>query len=328
MCKINELKMDFINKLKTYILDILGEEITVEDVPVKDLPYYLTSLYEYFFIKSSYGSFILIYPTAVAPTPFTIKRNTEKLTEIFNKIIVFSADYIEPFNRKRLISYKIPFIVPYSQLYLPMLRMDMRERTEKKPGPIKHLSPAAQLLFIYLFMKKISEGIAYTGLAEDLKMSRMSVGRSIKEMDAAGIVNIRKNGKEKSYSFAGSRENVLNIALTYLRSPVIKEIWVEKVPDGLEVFRTGLDALSDYTMIETNPYQEYAISSKSYRESVIGRNKIAQAEPGLGIKLELWSYSPEFTASGNTVDKLSLYLSLLSDQDERVQIQNSLVCPV
>jgi DNA-binding MarR family transcriptional regulator len=314
--------MDFISKLKKYILDTLGEAVTVEDVPVKELPYYLIGLYEYFLIKSPYGSFMLIHLTAEAPTPSVIKKHTEKLTQIFNKEIVYSADYIEPFNRKRLISYKVPFIVPYSQLYLPMLRMDMRERREKKPVSIEHLSPAAQLLFVYLFMNKMSESIAYVELAEVLKMSRMSVGRAIKEMEAAGIVNITKNGKERSYSFAGSREEVLNTALKYLRSPVIKEIWVEEVPDGLEVFKTGLDALSDFTMIEKNPYQEYAVLSKSYRESVLGRKDMIQAEPDLGIKLELWNYSPEFTASENTVDKLSLYLSLLSDKDERVQIAN------
>jgi predicted transcriptional regulator len=316
------MEMDFIKKLKKYINDTLGEDLDVEDVRVKELPYYLIGLYDYFLVKSSYGSFMLIHLMAEAPTPSVIKRHIEKLNEVFNNEIVFSADYIEPFNRKRLILYKVPFIVPYSQLYLPMLKMDMRERKERKPGAIKHFSPAAQMIFIYLFTKNMVDTIGYNEIAEELKMSRMSVGRSIKEMETAGIVDIMKNGKEKSYLFSCSREEVLNKALKYLRSPISKHIWVEEIPEGIGLFKTGLDALSNYTMIEKNPYQEYAVSSKSYRESVFGRKDMIQAEPGLGIKLELWSYSPEFTASGNTVDKLSLHLALLSDQDERVQIAN------
>ena len=36
-------------------------------------------------------------------------------------------------------------------------------------------------------------------------------------------------------------------------------------------------------------------------------------------EIELWSYDPQFFATGNSVDVLSLYLSLKDEDDERVQ---------
>ncbi len=37
--------------------------------------------------------------------------------------------------------------------------------------------------------------------------------------------------------------------------------------------------------------------------------------------VEIWKYSPHLLSNTNTVDKLSLYLSLKETEDERVQIE-------
>ena len=38
-------------------------------------------------------------------------------------------------------------------------------------------------------------------------------------------------------------------------------------------------------------------------------------------KIEIWRYSPFFLTKGHYVDKLSLYLSLKNNDDERIQIE-------
>jgi hypothetical protein len=41
-------------------------------------------------------------------------------------------------------------------------------------------------------------------------------------------------------------------------------------------------------------------------------------EPGT-VEIEVWSYAPSLFAEGDAVDRLSLFLSLQEDKDERVQ---------
>ena len=53
------------------------------------------------------------------------------------------------------------------------------------------------------------------------------------------------------------------------------------------------------------------------KQGLQGR-EIPFAEPG-AWEIQVWSYDPNLCAADNTVDRLSLYLSLRDDRDERVE---------
>lgn len=64
-----------------------------------------------------------------------------------------------------------------------------------------------------------------------------------------------------------------------------------------------------------------AVSRKQWREL----SKTARIEPALAddpdvIEVEVWTYDPFLFATNNLVDRLSLFLSLKDNADERVQL--------
>jgi hypothetical protein len=46
---------------------------------------------------------------------------------------------------------------------------------------------------------------------------------------------------------------------------------------------------------------------------------VAEAADDAGLEIEVWRYSPHLLSNGDVVDRLSLYLDLREDEDERVQ---------
>jgi len=89
----------------------------------------------------------------------------------------------------------------------------------------------------------------------------------------------------------------------------------------MSVLETGLTALSRFTRISADRHAEFAMSNPRYR--LARRNEWLEErqflEDGL-VVIEQWSYSPSLLAMDNrTVDRLSLYLSMRDDPDERVQ---------
>jgi hypothetical protein len=71
-----------------------------------------------------------------------------------------------------------------------------------------------------------------------------------------------------------------------------------------------------YTMLAEPVTTTIAVSVKLAKENVMVCNK------DFGdYRVEVWKYTPSLLTKNNTVDKLSLYLSLRNNEDERVQIE-------
>ena len=83
-------------------------------------------------------------------------------------------------------------------------------------------------------------------------------------------------------------------------------------------FRIGGDtALSNYTMLSESNRKTYVIGKDEFRSL-----KTSGALKGLDkkygdIRIEVWLYNPLILSENKNVDKLSLYLSLKQEEDER-----------
>lgn len=79
-------------------------------------------------------------------------------------------------------------------------------------------------------------------------------------------------------------------------------------------------ALSQYSNINPQSHATYAVyyGSTEAKELVEYCIDAWDAE-GDYVELELWSYDPHLLATDGIVDRLSLYLSLREEKDERVQ---------
>ena len=79
--------------------------------------------------------------------------------------------------------------------------------------------------------------------------------------------------------------------------------------------------LSKKTMISaTEQDQSYAISRKN-RFDVQNFSTKASFLSGDAVAIEKWCYNPDTLADGNTVDDISLILTLKDNKDERVQME-------
>ncbi len=312
--------MKLIVELKKYINETLGIEVSAEKTNAGNLPFYLTDKYDFYKIRLLNEIFVVIKTVEDnnGPTPSEIQKHILALRKHFIEDIIYLDTNITSFNRKRLIEKHIPFVIPKTQMYLPMLKIDLREHFSKKTESIKYLSPSAQFVFIYLIFNDFDLEIPAQKLALILNTSLMTINRAFKEMKTAGICGIEKKGKENNYSFTTGRKEIIQKAFPFLRSPISAEFWIDKIPTDIKFYKSGLDALSEMSQIAKGKNIEAAISKEEFKKlkNIIGSTEY---EPGQGWKLEIWSYPPGILAKNGIVDQLSLYLCLKDTGDERIK---------
>jgi hypothetical protein len=105
--------------------------------------------------------------------------------------------------------------------------------------------------------------------------------------------------------------------LPFLSTPV-KEIWFSNEPILNEhLLETGGAVLDEYTMLSPPDEVSYAIGKEEFRSW----KTLPLLDKQYGnFTLEVWHYDPLLLSGTNakTVDKLSLYLSMQGQSDERV----------
>jgi hypothetical protein len=82
----------------------------------------------------------------------------------------------------------------------------------------------------------------------------------------------------------------------------------------------GLTALANYSMLAAPPAPVVATTTTTWKQlqQQFNWEPAVVGDPD-ALEVELWSYEPKLLATENVVDRLSLYLSLKDDADERVQ---------
>jgi len=128
-----------------------------------------------------------------------------------------------------------------------------------------------------------------------------------------------QGGKEKSLNFLAHGKQLWEKAIPLLRSPV-REVWFtdELPPQGTSV-EAGYSALAEYTMLSETKQKTWAIGKESFHY-LKAQGNFTSLHPEYGEnKLEVWIYNPlALTNNGKQADKLSLYLSIKQNDDERV----------
>src|SRR5690606_1390618 len=105
------------------------------------------------------------------------------------------------------------------------------------------------------------------------------------------------------------------------RSPVQRRVFVEGLQEIPEV-TAGLSALAEKTMLNAPPRQIRAVTSKELKDLRKDKDFRVVPESAYGLatlELEVWRYDPRLLGEKGVVDPLSLYLSLVDTDDERVE---------
>jgi DNA-binding MarR family transcriptional regulator len=331
MKRIAEVRMAGTISILTKYLEELGAT-TGPPTPDPDraqlLPVFLTRVYDTYRARLFDEDYILlILQSRQRPTPGEVAKQAHVARETLGRNVAFVLPDLHPFERKRLIERRIPFIVPGRQTYLPMKQIDLREYAKGGRGtPVDSaeiVSAPAQLLLLFQLQRK-QEAAAWplNKWGEVLGYSRSTLTRVTKELASSGLCQPIERGREVVLCFPEERRQLWDKAEPRLRSPVAgRTLAMAPARDELQLFRAGITALADLTMVSPDHEEIFAMSSSAFRAAAEDHKIIPTHYPEEGaVTVERWNYPPgALSTDRRTVDRLSLYLSLRDDQDERIQ---------
>lgn len=309
---------------EAYAREVLGLRLIFErQEPMPQLPRFLTDRFQ--FVAASLEGRPLLF-MAHSPrheqTPANITRMLTEASRRLGQPVVYLTDAIAGFNRRRLMDQRVPFLVPYNQLFIPQHLLDLRETFANtlKPQTVNHVSPTTQKVLLASLFGVPIEHVSASELARSLGNSPMAIARAFDELRTAKLAKVEEAGREKKIRLVARGQDLWNLALPRLRSPVRKRRRVKRATDEVVGLFAGESALADYTMLNEPRVDTIAVDSSNWtRLQKHFEDVVDEWEPG-SIVVETWSYDPLVLSNDEKkVDRLSLYLSLRDHQDERVQ---------
>lgn len=312
---------DLLKSCKRYLNDTLGIQASFSNCPkIGSLPFFLHDRYDFYtlnLLKKEYA--VLAVKEGDDLTPAKIQKHIQIVYENLQLQAIFLGENISSFNRQRLVAYKVPFIIPDNQMYLPDLAIDLKEHFIKVRSKTDSLGPAAQVVVLYALLNPDVDAVTPKELADRLDYATMTMSRAVDEIEAAGIADVSFEGKRRVAQFDKNRRQLWEAALPYLKTPVRKRLGING-PDNLGLLIAGESALALHSMLTPPTQPIYAISSKGWNAAQDIMPVTASPYPEeADFQLEIWRYEPKMLANIKTVDPLSLYLSLKETEDERIE---------
>ena len=308
---------------KRYLKDALGISVKPRKWPAAgQLPFFLRNLYAFFQATIlNTPCLVMVCKGDEEQTPATISKHMDQIQKKWEHPIIYVHRRVSRYNRKRLIEHKAPFVVPGNQMYLPFLGIDLREyfKTIRNTGP--KWSPSTQAAFLYA-LHHPGQSLTPKGLADQLRYTPMTMSRAFDELEAAGIGQTTMEGRLRTLFLGLDRAMLWDKAQTFLKSPVMKKVWVKGLPNSRLGVKAGLVALSHYSAIAPPVNPVFAVEKKEWKQiqALDSVMKLDLMEPE-AFQLEIWSYSPGLFANKDGVaDRLSLFLSLRGADDERIEM--------
>lgn len=314
---------ELIKKSIAYIEETLSIKLTVKNWKgANRLPLFLGDLYQYYECTFLKTDCLLLIPKSEADlTPAKIKKHIEIISRNHDLPGIFVAPTISSFQRGRLIQQKIPFVIPGNQMYLPFLGIDLREyykNTQTRHD--KRLNPATQALLLHLLYETKTEEFSLPNLAKELGYSSMTIVRAFDELRSLEVADTWIKGRKRTIKLTMEPHEVWDHIRAYLQSPVTSRVFLQSIPAEWNARKAGLSALSAYTMISPPPVPVFSLRSTELRrlKTQASVREIPVPEAG-GCVVEVWSYNPYHFGANDLVDPLSLSLTFIDSQDERIE---------
>jgi DNA-binding MarR family transcriptional regulator len=314
--------------LATSALNYLHETLGVSTsghgpwASLESLPYFLRDAFDFGQLDILGHTVLLaLERNPDQPSIGDIRNRLDKLRSLTGQPVVYVTEALASYERKRLITQKVPFIVPGNQLYLPDLGLDLREYFRQRPNSADvPLSPSAQAMLITALLRPRWEAEWHPAeTAATLAYTPMTLSRAVRELVAAGLAQAHKAGRSQYLSMMHPPRETWEQAQPLLRSPVQRTIWTTApTRTELPVRVAGLSALARFSMLTEPKSPVFAVNRSAWQALKADIVELPQAEPG-ACEWQLWNYTPTLQPDSDMVDPLSLMLSLRGSTDERVQ---------
>ena len=310
------------HKIEAYLQETLG--VTARLAPWSGgerLPLFLRDGYRFYQAELLGVPCVFMVDRAdEAPSPASVRKHLGQVEPKWEGELVYVRGQVASDQRRRLIEQKVPFLVPGNQMYLPMLGIDLREHFRKQRETPLTLKPATQALILQLLLRPDDDLQTPVEFAERMGYTKMTMSRAFDELEVEQLCDVSREGRERWLRLKGTRQELWTKALPLMRSPVKQRKYVRRLNTDQVGLVAGLSALAKYSMLAAPKAAVVAVSSNDWKEirQEVDRVHVAIDDPD-ALEIEVWTYSPKPFAENNTVDRLSLFLSLKDSKDERVE---------
>ena len=313
MCK-NDDNIDAIQMYLKKLLDNLAAVNEVDKEISSRLPNSIISSFDIHMLNILGKDLLLLVDTNEETySPGQIRKLQDLIVRVSGLVPVFAFQYVASYNIQRLVAQRVNFIVPGKQLFIPSILMDLSLPKADSNNTMLQIPVMAQCVVLYHLQVEPLNGKTTQNIVELFGVSYPNINRAIKWLSDKAFI-VLEGAKTKSIRFNSEGRQLWNEIEPMLVSPIERVVYTDEWLDN--AFTTGLNALSEYTMLNPDKDKAYAIGKEDYLTARQNTHK----EFG-GISIEVWKYNPSLLTHTNTVDKLSLYLSLRNNEDERVQIE-------
>lgn len=247
-----------------------------------------------------------------------------KQKELYEKVVklptVYYFNNITQRQRDSLISHRISFVAGNKQMYLPFLGMYLQNLFSKnKDKKIEKIMPVTQSLFLYFLYESKGRKVQKKDAADFLRVTRTSITRASEQLASLGLIKQEKSGKEYYMWTELNGFELFKRAKPYLINPVYDSYTTMASVNNRTMPLSGESALSSYSMINPPPISCIAASkSIADEKSFVKIDKRWEDEDEL-VTIEFWKYDPCLFEKEGKVDPVSLYMSMNSSVDERIE---------
>ena len=282
------------------------------------LPLFLREAYDFYQVDLKKKSFLLVADKKREERPpAALQKQLAQLELRTGLPVVYMRPKITSHNRHRLIMHQVPFVIPGNQLYLPMFCIDLRERFGEEPEVRAVMSPSTQALMLHVLHTGAAVPMNPGEMARQLRYTPMTMTRTFAELQHFGIGEHIVQKKNRQLTIGMQRKDLWKTVMPLMRTPVRERVYVEQAGFREEMNKAGLTALALYSMIAEPAIPVYACAIDRWREIRKDLKVVPVADSGVN-QVEVWTYRPELFAAQGIVDRLSLYLSMRDEDDERI----------
>jgi hypothetical protein len=309
------------NRISQYLQETLGVTVLPTQWPEEGrLPLFLRREYSFYKADILELPCLLMVDRGEGNSAAAIRKHMDQVGLKWDGEIIYVRGQVASHRRKRLIEQKVPFIVPGNQIYLPMLGVDLREYFRQLRRVSPTLSPATQLVLLNVLLRSGDRIYTPADLAEQLGYSKMTMTRAFNELEAEDLADISMRGRQRGLNIKGDRLDGWQKALPLLLSPVKRRRHVRLTAGNRIGPIAGLSALARHSMLAAPSTATIATSLERWK-AIQQKDDFAEvgADDPESLEVEIWSYDPELLSEGEVVDRLSLFLSLRDNEDERVE---------
>lgn len=315
------------DEIATNILRALNKagaaDVTVElEEKGRGIPRFLKWQYDHYTITLGderwLGAYVK-YPEELRPAQY--EKHAALLRNSGYAGVCLIAETLPYYIRERLIARGLPFIVPELQMYWPEFGLSLKRHSRRShPRSVEALSPLTQVSLISILTSRINRPVSVKDVAALLGSSSMSASRILDELNANDLVEVVREGRERMLLPPTDLAALWEHARQFMRDPCKYTVIIPEmdVPEENRII-AGLSALSTLTMLNPPEFPTYAITTGTWKQlRETGVRTLPIMDEGSCV-MQIWRYDPEPLAVLKRVDLFSLYISLQSETDERIQ---------